>query len=203
MTGRLCPSLPRGELKRRFLSTAAAFFVLTLLGFCGALLLPALAQEAFTRFASQLEQLGLADDVPQAQMLRVIFFNNISAALLSMLYGLLPFVFLSALSLGSNALLLGAFAAIYQRQGIGLGAYLIGILPHGIFELTALILSCAMGLLLCRTGTDRLLKRDGVVPLLPCLTDCLRVFLFIIVPLLFAAALVETYLTPLLLAAVM
>ena len=76
---------------------------------------------------------------------------------LSMLYGLIPFLPLSALALGTNALMLGAFAAIYQQQGIGLGVYVLGVLPHGIFELSALILSCALGLLICRTGTERIL----------------------------------------------
>lgn len=76
-----------------------------------------------------------------------------------MLYGLIPFLPLSALALGTNALMLGAFAAIYQQQGIGLGVYVLGVLPHGIFELSALILSCALGLLICRTGTERILKR--------------------------------------------
>lgn len=75
-----------------------------------------------------------------------------------MLYGLIPFVPLSALALGTNALLLGAFAALYQHHGIGLGVYFIGILPHGIFELPALILSCALGLLICRTGTENSAK---------------------------------------------
>ena len=203
MIGRYCPTLSRGLLRHEFLSAAAAFGVLVLLGFAGALLFPAYAQDAFAGFTEKIEQLGLSGDVPQEQMLAVLFFNNFTASLLSMLYGLVPFLPLSALALGSNALLLGAFAAIYRQQGIGLGIYLIGILPHGIFELPALVLSCALGLLLCRTGSDCIRKRDGAAPFFPRVLDCLRVFLFAVVPLLAAAAFVEAYLTPLLLSAVM
>ncbi len=203
MIDRCCPTLGGGVLRQEFLHTAAAFGILTLLGFCGALVFPSLAQETFTRFVSQLEELGLTGDVPQRQLMGTLFFNNVTASLLSMLYGLIPFLPFSALALGTNALLLGVFAAMYQKQGIGLGVYALGVLPHGIFELTALILSCAMGLLLCRTGTDRLCKKDGAVSLFPRILDCLRIFLFAVVPLLLIAAFVETYITPLLLGAVM
>ena len=174
-----------------------------LLGFAVSLLKPELAQGVLDRFTVQIEQLGLTNDVPQSQMMATLFFNNVIASLLSMLYGLIPFLPLSALALGTNALMLGAFAALYLSQGLGLGVYLVGILPHGVFELTALILACTLGLLICRTGTDRLRRKKEAVPLWPRLQDCLRVFLFGVVPLLAAAALIEAYITPVLLALVM
>ena len=162
----LCPTLSRDLLKREFGNTAAAFGVLVLLGFAAGMIFPDMAQQTLQNFAAQVEQLGLTDDVPQSQMMATLFFNNITASLLSMLYGLIPFLPLSALALGTNALMLGAFAAIYQQQGIGLGVYVLGVLPHGIFELSALILSCALGLLICRTGTDPQKERYALFP--PC-----------------------------------
>ena len=110
--------------------------------------------------------------------------------------GLVSFTF-------GEVIMIGAFAALYLMQGYGLGVYLVGILPHGVFELTALILACTLGLLICRTGTDRLRRKKEAVPLWPRLQDCLRVFLFAVVPLLALAALVEAYVTPVLLALVM
>ena len=169
----LCPTLSRDLIKREFLNTAAAFGVLVLLGFAAGMIFPDMAQQTLQNFAAQ-------------------------ASLLSMLYGLIPFLPLSALALGTNALMLGAFAAIYQQQGIGLGVYVLGVLPHGIFELSALILSCALGLLLCRTGTERILKKSDT-PFFRRVLDCIRVFLTFSVPLLLVAALIETYVTPALL----
>ena len=191
----LCPTLSRDLIKREFLNTAAAFGVLVLLGFAAGMIFPDMAQQTLQNFAAQVEQLGLTDDVPQSQMMATLFFNNITASLLSMLYGLIPFLPLSALALGTNALMLGAFAAIYQQQGIGLGVYVLGVLPHGIFELSALILSCALGLLICRTG---ILKKSDT-PFFRRVLDCIRVFLTFSVPLLLVAALIETYVTPALL----
>ena len=203
MISQFCPTLSKDLLKREFLNTAAAFAVLAVLGFAAGMLFPDAAQQLLDRFAAQLEQLGLSSNVPQSQMMATLFFNNVTASLLAMLYGLIPFVPLSALAIGTNALMLGAFAALYLMQGYGLGVYLVGILPHGVFELTALILACTLGLLICRTGTDRLRRKKEAVPLWPRLQDCLRVFLFAVVPLLALAALIEAYITPVLLQLVM
>lgn len=202
MISQFCPTLSKDLLKREFLNTSAAFAVLAVLGFAAGMLFPDAAQQLLDRFAAQLEQLGLSSNVPQSQMMATLFFNNVTASLLSMLYGLIPFVPLSALALGTNALLLGAFAALYQHHGIGLGVYFIGILPHGIFELPALILSCALGLLICRTRTEKLRKRSDV-SFLRRVLDCNRVFLSFVTPLLLVAALVEAYITPALLKLVM
>ena len=201
MISQFCPTLSKDLLKREFLNTAAAFAVLAVLGFAAGMLFPDAAQQLLDRFAAQLEQLGLSSNVPQSQMMATLFFNNVTASLLAMLYGLIPFVPLSALALGTNALLLGAFAALYQHHGIGLGVYFIGILPHGIFELPALILSCALGLLICRTGTE--LRKRSDVSFLRRALDCNRVFLSFVAPLLLVAALVEAYITPALLKLVM
>lgn len=203
MIARYCPTLGDRVLLREFRSAAGAFGVLVLIGFFAALAFPQAAQQILARFLSQLDQLGLADDLSNREMLATLFFNNLNASFLSLLYGLIPFAYLSALAIGTNALLLGVFAAFYQQQGLALTVYLVGILPHGIFELTALILSCALGLLLCAAVTDRLRGKEGAVSILSRLGDCSRVFLCVIVPLLLLAAFVETYVTPLLLAAVM
>ena len=82
-----------------------------------------------------------------------------------------------------------------MRQNISLLKYLLGILPHGIFELTALILSAAMGLYLCSTVTNALRKKQTGV-LRPALHRCCQILYLWILPLLFMAALVETYITP-------
>ena len=108
MISQFCPTLSKDLLKREFLNTAAAFAVLAVLGFAAGMLFPDAAQQLLDRFAAQLEQLGLSSNVPQSQMMATLFFNNVTASLLAMLYGLIPFVPLSALALGTNALLLGA-----------------------------------------------------------------------------------------------
>ena len=62
------------------------------------------------------------------------------------------FVFLPAIILGYNAVIIGITCAFFYgngNQGILLGS---GAAAHGIFEIPALILSAALGIYLCGTG---------------------------------------------------
>ena len=79
---------------------------------------------------------------------RGLFGNNLRAMVMTVLYGFIPFLFLPALSLGINAVILGM---IGRTDGWPV-ASAVGCLgmPHGVFELPALLLSLAAGLCLCR-----------------------------------------------------
>ena len=135
-------------------------------------------------------------------MAAAIFANNLTAAFSAILWGLVPFAYLAAFPLGFNFFLIGALGAYYVRSGSSLGVYLVGILPHGIFELPALVLFCAAGLYLCSRVTARV-RGDKEVRILRTLSEVSTLFLYVILPLLAAAALVETYVTPRLLAMVL
>ncbi len=103
--------------------------------------------------------------------------------------------YLPALSIGINSLLLGLFAGVYVNNGISLLAYFAGIVPHGIFELPALILALSSGIYLCRKVTDYVRHNEkGVMG--PLMKDLLRLFVMHIIPLLMAAAVIEAYVTP-------
>ena len=125
-----------------------------------------------------------------------LFLNNLQAMALSVLYGFIPFLFRPALSLGVNSIILGALAALYSNNGFSLLMLLAGILPHGIFELPALFLSLGAGLCLCKNINAYIRKNEkGVMK--PLLLNILRVVCVLILPLLAAAAVMETYVTPL------
>ena len=90
---------------------------------------------------------------------------------------------------------LGLFAGVYVNNGISLLAYFAGIVPHGIFELPALILALSSGIYLCRKVTDYVRHNEkGVMG--PLMNDLLRLFVMHIIPLLMAAAVIEAYVTP-------
>ena len=87
------------------------------------------------------------------------------------------------------------FAAYFLNNGASLAVYFAGILPHGVFELSALLLAFAAGFLLCRRTTQYVRKNTkGMMK--PLLLNLLRMFLMHILPLLAAAAVVEVYVTP-------
>lgn len=199
MFERFFPTLAGGKLRNELKTTALAFLILTVIGFAAAYLFPESAVKLISFFTDKVESLGL-DQLSGAEVFTTIFLNNLFASFSAMIDGVIPFVYLSAAALGTNALLIGAFGAIYQKTGLGLLVYLIGILPHGIFELPAIIASCALGLSLCKIGTARLLHREAHCRFLIHFRDCSRFFFLFVLPLLFLAALIETYLTPVLLA---
>lgn len=125
-----------------------------------------------------------------------LFLNNLQASVLGVLVGLIPFLFLPALGIFSNAAVLGLVFASYQATAAPLWKVVIlGILPHGIFELTAVFICYAMGICVCWNLTKKIVgqrKRENMKDLLQ---NCLRTTVLIVVPLLIVAALVETYIT--------
>ena len=123
--------------------------------------------------------------------------NNWTAMLLAALYGFVPFLYLPVLSLISNGLLIGLLAAWYHNSGLSMVLYLAGILPHGIFELPALLISAACGVCLCRNMSRLVTSSPKRVPMVELLSDLLRVMLLIVLPMTVAAAFIEAYVTPL------
>lgn len=178
-----------------------AFAGIIALSFAGSLLFPEQADGIVEKFTQLLQQSGMASD-DGSVVFSALLLNNLSAMVMATVYGLLPFIRLPALTLGVNGATLGLFAGYYVHQGIPLWKYLVGILPHGIFEIPALILSAALGLYLCRTVSDALLKkRTGSVR--AALGQCGQILLWWVLPLIAVAAVIETYVTPVLFQAVL
>lgn len=182
------------EVKR----SAIAFLLLVLLSFGVSLAVPALRESVIQRVVQMMGSLNVTNENGTLSA-AALFSNNLRACTFTMLYGLVPFVPLSALALGMNAILLGVLAAQYFTGGTSLLLYFLALLPHGIFELPALVLSFAMGLYVCDQVTRRCRKDETAVPVLDCLVLMGWLLMLVLIPLLAVAAAVEAYITPLLL----
>lgn len=174
--------------------------VLTVVGFAAAWFFPQVSENLLRFFSMSVDVEGISAGGQNAASL--IFLNNSTAAFSALLWGLVPFAYLAALPLGFNFFVLGVMGAYAVQSGMGLGAYLAGILPHGLFELPALVLFCAAGLYLCSRVTARV-RGDKSVKLLPLLSALSRLYLCVLLPLLAVSALMEAYVTPWLLSAVL
>ncbi len=180
------------------LMTAAAFLIICLLGF-GVSLFNKSIPEFVVNYFTQMVQDGNIVTDEGAIHFGALLANNLRAAVFSVLYGFIPFIYLTALAVGMNALILGVLAAYYVSSGTSLLIYFAGILPHGVFELSALLITFALGLLLCRRITQYVRKNTkGMMK--PLLCNIARSFVMHVVPLLVVAAAVETYITPAVLA---
>ena len=176
----------REEFGESLLITAAAFLVICLLAFGVGLFFKSLSDTIISYFQEMIQLEGLIDEDGGIDLL-ALFGNNVRASAVSILYGFIPFLYLTALALGTNALILGVFAAYYVNNGVSLLVYLAGILPHGIFELTALMLAFAGGFLLCRQITQYV-RSNTKGMMKPLMLNLLRVFILHILPLLAVAA---------------
>jgi len=139
---------------------------------------------------------GILATLPDWLVAVLIFAKNTSALLISLVFS--PFFCLTpVLALVLNGLILGLVSVIVLEEA-SFGYLIAAILPHGILELPAFIIGEAVAL---SSGTALILalfSRERRKVLLPVLVRNLR-FLAIAVVLLLPAAVIETYVTPLLL----
>ena len=181
----------REEYGRWVGMTSIAFLVLVVLSYIAGRLFPEISATILTYFNEVVADSGIVRDDGSFSAL-ALFGNNLRAMVLSTLYGFIPFLYLPALSMGVNAILLGMVAASVNGQWLLLAA---GILPHGIFELPALCLSLAAGLCLCQ-NINRYIRKNEKGVMTPLLLNILRVTGLVVVPLLVIAAIMESYVTP-------
>ena len=181
----------REEYGRWVGMTAVAFLVLVVLSYIAGRLFPEIPAAILTYFNEVVADSGIVRDDGSFSAL-ALFGNNLRAMVLSTLYGFIPFLYLPALSMGVNAILLGMVASSVSGQWLLLAA---GILPHGIFELPALCLSLAAGLCLCQ-NINRYIRKNEKGLMKPLLLNILRVTGLVVIPLLVVAAIMESYVTP-------
>jgi len=126
----------------------------------------------------------------------IIFIKNVSALLISFVFS--PFLCLTPiLALTANGWLMGFVSAVVVQEE-SLGYILAGLFPHGIFEIPALIIAQAAALSFGVMAILALFRRERRSLLLPHLRRTLR-YLMIACVLLLPAAIIETFVTPLLL----
>jgi stage II sporulation protein M len=130
----------------------------------------------------------------------MIWGHNLQAIMVILLLGLFSFGVLGALVYLLNMGIIGAVLALIRAMGgspLKVGVF--GILPHGIFEIPALILASAailyIGIVLV---TPRPKQTLGEV-LIEAIADWSKIGLGLVLPLLTIAAIIETWVTPVLL----
>lgn len=142
------------------------------------------------------------DELSQRLPAPLLFFHNARTTVVFLLLGLVSFSTLGLTLFIANIALVGGVMGAASLVGFSpVLAFAAGILPHGIFELTAIFLATAAML---RVGaqlvTPQTEKSLGEILLLS-LADWFRIFIAVVLPLLAVAALIEIYVTPLLIKA--
>jgi len=142
---------------------------------------PSLSEKLFELIKEVLEKISVMD---KKELVFYIFLNNFQSSFLSMVFGIFFGVF-PALALIFNGYLLGFVASnTVNSEGIFV---LWRLLPHGIFELPAIFISLGLGL---KLGTF-IFKKNIKKTFKNYFLNSLRIFLFVVVPLLILAAVIE------------
>lgn len=172
--------------------------VLFVIGLGIGLIISATMPEGVTELISEelsaLEELAALFTPFQATTVVFIFFKNASALVFSFIFSpilcLLPF-----LALILNGLLI-SFISVLVAQEESIGLVLVGLLPHGIFEIPALIIGEAAALSFGAATIMALFSKTKKISLLSNFKQNLKYMLIAFV-LLIPAAIIETFITPL------
>ncbi len=130
------------------------------------------------------ELLQKTEGMSHLELVRFLFLNNAQSAFFGMISGIVLGIF-SLMVIIVNGYLLG-FVAIRTINAEGI-LTLWRLVPHGIFELPALFISVGLGL---KLGSF-IFREKKWSSLKDYLSKSLRVFVFIVIPLLIIAALIE------------
>lgn len=169
-----------GASKNFIYSIMVIFLFFFLVGFF--IQTPQILEERILEFIQEL--LRKTEGMSQPELVSFIFFNNLQSSFMGMLFGIILGIF-PVLTTLSNGYLLGFVAEkTVEEEGI---LTLWRIFPHGIFELPALFISLGLGL---KLGTF-IFKKNKLKTLNTYLLKSIKVFFFIVIPLLIIAAVIE------------
>ncbi len=121
-----------------------------------------------------------------------IFIHNAAIAagmfLFGIIFGIFPviLIFFNGYSIGLVSYLL--------IEKVGLRTTLIGLLPHGIFEIPAILLAASLGLRLGIYTFNRIFRKTHE-DFKPFFFSLFYIFIMIVLPILFIASFVETFIT--------
>jgi uncharacterized membrane protein SpoIIM required for sporulation len=149
-------------------------------------------------FQQRVRELGFNLPVGGIGSVQQIFFQNVRALVIGLLLGLFSFGVLGTLPLVATLGLLGYFTRIIEINQLPAAQIILsGVVPHGIVEVPAILLSTAavlrIGFLLATPMKD---KTVGEVFLMA-IASWMQVMVGLVVPLLLLAAVIESWITPL------
>ena len=137
------------------------------------------------------EILKKTEGMNSLELIRFIFLNNLQASS----FGIVSGVFFGIYPIFStlvNGYLIGFVSSLSVKEGGLLSLW--ALFPHGIFELPAVWISLGMGL---KLGTF-IFKKKKIESFKNYFLNSLRIFIFIVIPLLITAAIIEGVLIALL-----
>ncbi len=175
-------------LRTYLLVVIVLFAMFYVIGYVAVMTIPDLGSTIVSNFKQEVSPLKQASALG---LMLGIFGNNALKCLMVIVLGL-AFGIAPALFVLANGLILGIVIGVTVQSTSWL-YILVGVVPHGLIELPMVFISSAIGL---KLGVDMLLKFiKGNVSLSKEIKEALLIYFVWVLPLLFLAAAVETFVT--------
>ena len=172
------------NIKKYFVFSSLSFLFFSVLGFIYSQANPDVAKVFFEVLS---EKYLFTIDYNFWQLFLFIFKNNLTIAFVAYFSGII-FGLPTLIVLIVNSFAIGLVIEM-ARGELSLLAILFSLLPHGIFEIPAILLALSLGFIIGDALFTYLFKRKSP-SLLFILT--LKLFFYLVLPLLFVAALIES-----------
>lgn len=211
----------RGHYRRYFKHAARALGLGFVAGFVFFTLWPAREKKALDLVVKALEDIPLGGS--PLLLALTLFYHNARASVVAIAAGVVPFAFLPILDPVLNGGVLGLLASVSKHQGLDVPRlFLTQVLPHGVFELTAVLYATSLGMYLSaemgRKAKAAWKRRKGPAPASApaapfefletypqrvaaepagVARNIVRSLVLVVLPLLFVAAAIEGFITPL------
>ena len=183
------------SIRIHILIVTLAFFLSTALGFIHSSMNPEFALQSLDEVSKLFDMIK---DLTPFEIMLFIFFNNAIKSLIILMlgigFGILPLLFIAY-----NGYIIGVVVHAVSSEN-GIAFILSAILPHGIIELPMVFISAAIGL---KIGYEMFRSiRGHPADVRSEFSRGVKFFFYRIMPLLFVAAVIESFVTPFVVAAV-
>lgn len=179
----------KGLIRNLVLATGIFFITIVL----GALIGQNAALEILRRLGGLVERFARTENLSLLLFL-MIFLNNgiktLAIIFLGILLGIPPLLFI-----GLNGFIVGSVGSALE-SAMGWKYVMASVVPHGVIEVPMLLLATALGLTVGMESFKWLTRRESRVKLQ--LSECLKVYLRWILPGIAVAAVIEAFVTNLL-----
>ncbi|MHC1565370.1 MAG: stage II sporulation protein M [Candidatus Syntropharchaeales archaeon] len=177
------------SIKKHFGIALLIFLLSIIAGYIYGALFPESLEGVFAEWGPILEWLQNATSI---EIFLLIFINNSIKSFIILILGV-GFGLIPALFLAYNGIFIGLAVYLMKESG-GWGTVMLGLMPHGIIEIPAILLAAAVGL---RLGDiiSQTIFRKAHFDIKSEFIDALGIFLWVILPMLFIAALIEAFVT--------
>lgn len=128
-----------------------------------------------------------------------IFLNNLLVSVETTVLGAIPFLFLPIWMAVKLGYVLGViFIFDLRLRGLSVGYFITTVMPHGIFEIPALLYSVSIGIYITIEVSKKIVtkNRKSSISFLDILKKVYNSYVLVIIPMLFLATMIEVFITP-------